>query len=139
MAGDYADRILTLVAEYKGLNVGEGITNPSNYLFLGKRVCISHQAIKHIVEQRGELAQSVLLDIPLILANPTKISDNSHKRPGSFLYARMNGKVKAVVVEIAKTPDDKHQVVSAFPMYEHTYRKLVDISGGPHVPSLDIA
>ena len=77
--------------------------------------------------------------IPKILSNPTKIVDNSKKRPNSFIFVRLNGKSNGAVIEITKTPDGVHQVVSAFPMDSKTYRKLVDISGRPDVPSLDIS
>lgn len=128
-----------VIDEFSKLKHGTQIANPEGVISIGKNVVISRRSVKHIIEQRGELAHELIHDIPNVLANPTKIVDNSLKRPNSFLYARMNGKARATVLEVTKTPDGKHQVVSAFPMYKHTYEKLVDNSGGPHVPSLDIA
>ncbi len=96
-------------------------------------VSISRKSIKHIINQRKEGAEYILLSIPNILNNPSKIASNSHKRPDSFLFAKMNGSAKGVVLEITKTTT-QNMVVSAFPIDRKTYRKMIDISGRAAVP-----
>jgi len=95
------------------------------------RVFITKKAAKHIFDKRIDI--DVLYKIPDIIKNPTKIVDNSKKRSNSFLFAKMNGKAKIVVLEITKTPGEC-QVVSAFPTSKNYYRKLIDISGRTAVP-----
>lgn len=96
-------------------------------------VYISRKSLKHIMDQREDLAEYIIYSIPSILNNPSKISDNSHKRPNSFLFAKMNGNAKGVVLEITKTTHN-NRVVSAFPIDRKTYRKMIDISGRAAVP-----
>lgn len=90
------------------------------------KVFISKRSLKHIIDQRG--SDQIIYEIPEIISNPTKIIDNSVKRIGSFIFAKMNGKAKGVVIEVTKTPDG-NRVVSAFPINKEYYRRLVDISG----------
>ena len=123
-------------AELSKLPPKEPISNPQGLISLGSNVGITRKSLKHIIEQRGE---DIISYIPKTLAAPTKIVDNSSKRPNSFLYARMNGNAKAVVLEVTKTPDGVHQVVSAFPVDSKTYKKMVDISGRPDVPPLHVS
>ena len=135
-----------LVAEFKSMKTGDSITKPTGLVFVGKvakdvvktlgipnDTVITRQAIKHIVERRGENALEFVRAIPDVLANPTKVADNSAKRLNSFLFAKMNGSTKGVVIEVTKTPDG-NRVVSAFPIDRKTYDKLVDISGRADVP-----
>lgn len=143
--------ICDLVTLYRLIPDGGDIEFPDKLLSLGKidpsvsrilhipdTAFVSHKVIKHIVERRGELALEIVKDIPKVLYCPTKVADNSEKRPSSYLFARMNGKAKAVVLDIAKTPDG-NRVVSAFFVDTKTYKKLKDISGRSDVPPLDIS
>lgn len=139
--------IFDAIKEFSSLESGVFIKNPNVSLKLGKitsqdasiigakidDVGITRRAIKHIVEQRGERAREFIESIPDVLTNPSKIADNSIKRPDSFLFAKMNGEARGVVLEITKTPDG-NRVVSAFPIDRKTFRKLRDISGRPEVP-----
>ena len=101
-----------------------------------KEVFVSKASLKHIFDQRDDVA--IIFDIPDIVRQPTKIADNSSKRRRSFLFVKMNGKAKGVVVEITKTPD-QNRVVSAFPIDRKTYKKLKDISGRPDVPPSNVS
>jgi hypothetical protein len=76
-----------------------------------KEVFISKMALKHIFDQRDNV--KIIFEIPDIICNPSKIVDNSSKRPNSFILVKMNGKAKGAVIEITKTPDH-NRVVSAF-------------------------
>lgn len=62
------------------------------------KVFISKMALKHIIDRRG--SEKIIYLIPGILSNPTKIVDNSVKRPSSFIFAKMNGEYHGVVLEI---------------------------------------
>lgn len=97
-----------------------------------EQVYISRKSLKHIINQRGKTAEYIIFSIPSILNNPSKISDNSSKRPNSFLFTKMNENAKGVVLEITKTTHNR--VVSAFPIDRKTYRKMIDISGRAAVP-----
>lgn len=97
------------------------------------QVYISRKSLKHIMNRRGDMAEYIIFSIPSILNNPSKISDNSNKRQNSFLFAKMNGNAKGVVLEITKTTRD-NRVVSAFSIDRKTYRKMIDISGRTAVP-----
>lgn len=92
------------------------------------KIFVSKKVLKHIIDRRGN--EKILYLIPEILRNPTKIVDNSSKRPYSFIFVKMNGKNHGVVLEITKTPDCENQVVSAFIISPKTYNKMSDISGG---------
>ena len=97
-------------------------------------VGITRKVIKHITEQRGQDALYILRSIPDILARPSKIAKNNSKRPNSFLFAKMNGRAKAIILEL----QNNHEcslIVSAFLMDKKTFKKLVDISGRSDVPS----
>ena len=94
---------------------------------------ITSKALKHIIERRGKWADDIIQAIQDILINPSKIADNSIKRPNSFLFIRSNGKAKSLVLEVLKKPD-ANQVVSAFYTDNKTYNKLLDISGRAAVP-----
>ncbi|MFA4833563.1 MAG: hypothetical protein WC619_01800 [Patescibacteria group bacterium] len=109
----------------------EDIVN--NLKLENSKVTITRQALKHVVEYENRSMENLVKSIPDILTNPTKIADNSAKRPNSYLFAKMNGKARGVVLEVTKTPDG-NQVVSAFPISRHTYDELVDISGRAAVP-----
>ena len=97
---------------------------------------ISKTSLKHIFDQRDSIG--IIFEIPEIVSHPTKIADNSAKRPNSFILVKMNGKAKGAVVEITKTPD-QNRVVSAFPIDKKTYKKLKDISGRTDVPPLNVS
>lgn len=129
--------LISTANSFSKLERGAKIENPSGVISLGKNVEITRASLKHIVEESGR--ENIVAGIAETLSNPTKIADNSAKRAGSFLYARLNGKARATVLEVTKTPDGKHQVVSAFPMDEKSYKKLIDISGRSDVPPLDIS
>ncbi|MEI6346156.1 MAG: hypothetical protein WCO79_02895 [bacterium] len=120
------------------LLVGELSPEVSRALGVPRTVLVSLRSLKHIVERRGEDAMEIVQDIPKILSHPTKVVDNSTNRPSSYLFVRMNGKAKAVVLEITKTPDG-NRVVSAFFVDAKTYKKLKDISGRSDVPPLDVS
>jgi hypothetical protein len=94
------------------------------------KVFISKRSLKHVIDQRGD---GILSLLPEIIASPTKISNNSKKRLGSFIFARMLDKANGAVVEITEKPDG-NRVVSAFPISKYYYRKLTDISGRTAVP-----
>lgn len=98
---------------------------------------MSNKALKHIVEERGDEAYEIVKNIPDILKNPTKVVDNSGKRANSYLFVKMSGKIKAVVLEVTKRPDGD-QVVSAFFTDRKTYEKMKDVSGRADVPPLDM-
>lgn len=134
----YGDNVENIVNEFSKIPRGVEIQNPDDVVRVIGNVSVSRRSLKHIVEQRGEQAREIIHDIPTVLKTPTKIGDNSLKRPDSFLFARMNGKARATVLEVTKTPEGI-RVVSAFPMDQKNYEKLVDISGRSDVPSLDIS
>lgn len=92
-----------------------------------QKVFISKKSLKHIIDRRG--SAKIIYLVPEIIGNPTKISDNSSKRPFSFVFARMNGRNHGVVVEITKTSGEC-RIVSAFIIDPKTYNKMSDISGG---------
>ncbi len=138
------------IKEFKGKLKRQDILDPDKELYVttlsGKavldlklfsgRVTITRKTLKHIVESRESRKEDIdyiILSIPEVLNNPTKISDNFQKRKNSFLFARMNGKGKAVILEISKT-ESRNKVVSAFFMDNKTYKKLKNILGRADVP-----
>ena len=143
--------VMPLVEGYRSVPRGVPIKSPQETFLIGtirkdisekfnisEDAIISRMSLKHITEQRGENAIEIIESIPEVLSSPTKIADNSSKRPNSYLFARMNGKAKGVVLEVTKTPD-ANRVVSAYSIDRKTYEKLTDISGRPDVPPLDIS
>ncbi len=74
---------------------------------------ISNRVLKHIVEQRGVEAEDIISLIPHILLNPTKITKSFTKKSDRYLFAKMNGRARGMVLEVTKTPDG-NRVVSAF-------------------------
>ncbi len=145
------EEICELVVRYQSIPDSGAIEFPDRLLSLGtidpsvsrilhipEAVFVSRRVIKHIVERRGELALEIVRDIPKVLFCPTKVADNSEKRPNSYLFARMNGRAKAVALEVTKTPDG-NRVVSAFFVDTKTYKKIKDISGRSDVPPLDVS
>ncbi len=141
--------ILRAVDEFTLLKRGAAIENPEGMLQTGNmspqnaklinaqtnEATISRKVIKHIIEQRGDSAKEIIQSIPDILSNPSKIVNNSAKRPDSFLFAKKNGKNLGTVLEVTKTPDG-NRVVTAFQIDNKTYEKLVDISGRTDVPPI---
>ena len=101
-------------------------------------VTITRRALKHIVERRDIVADEFVNAIPDVLSNPSKIADNTAKTPDSYLFAKMNGKAKGVVLEVKKTPKG-NRVVSAFPIDRKTYGKIKDISGRAEFPPFELA
>lgn len=150
IAQEGVEQALKYVDEFKGMKKGMLITEPNAVVTVAKisepiskqlgitnsDVVISRLSLKHIAEKPAQAeVDAIIRAIPKIIAEPDKIADNTLKRPGSLLFAKEIDNTKAVVVEIAKTPDDVSRVVSAFPIHRNTYDKLVDISGGAIVPS----
>lgn len=143
-------KILQTVEEFKGENKFEKIENPNEELYVASlpkriihilnllhgKVTITRKALKHIVNSR-EINKAdvkcIVSAIPEILRNPTKIVDNSAKTPSSFLFAKMNGKAKRVVLEIIRN-ENKNQVISAHFIRKGYYLKMKDILGRTAVP-----
>lgn len=100
------------------------------------KVTITRKALKHIVNSR-ELNKAdvdhVVSSIPEIMKKPTKIVDNSAKTPNSFLFAKMNGGAKGVVLEILQK-ENKNQIISAHFIRKGYYLKMKDILGRAAVP-----
>lgn len=142
-----ATKINNAIKEFQSLEKGAVIKNPTHSYKIAsiseysKKVInsninnatISRLSIKHIVERRGILGATDLINsIPDVVSNPSKIAKSSLGN-NRYLFAKMNGKARASVLEVIKNPDG-NQVVSAYYMDDKTFRKLVDISGRSDVP-----
>lgn len=108
-----------------------GLTNNS-YAY------ISRMALKHIIERRGLIAESIVLKIPSAISNPSKVVDNSKKRKNSFLFLHPDDFVLCVVMEKTKTTWEC-QIVSAFPISPKTYEKMIGISGRAEFPPFELS
>jgi hypothetical protein len=139
--------IKNTIEEFKKIGINRKIPEPEKTLKIttipdeiarkirlqNQDVLITRKALEHIIERRGVKADEFIGSIPDVLNNPTKIGDNSAKRANSYLFAKMNGKAKGVVLEVIKKPEE-NQVVSCYFIDKKTYNKLVDISGRSDVP-----
>jgi hypothetical protein len=136
------------INEYKGIPKGGKISNP-NAIILNGDISndvasligtkntgfeLSNKALKHIVEERPQIAERVVKNIPDVLANPDKVAPASIE--GRFRFVKRIDNNNVVVLEVTKTPGSKNQVVSAFITDNKTYNKLENILGGSESPSL---
>lgn len=148
MEEEIVQKLLVTVREFSGLGYSELISNPEEMLFVveiskeharivdleDRVILVSRKVLKHITEQRGSKTEEIVRKMPYVLCAPTKIVDNSIKKLNSYLFVRiLDEKGVAVVIEITKTPR-RGEVVSAFPVDNKTYRKMIDISGRAEFP-----
>lgn len=152
--------ILSAVEEFKGIERGASITNPTetyklanttdeavrHFNFPTSEIEITRRALKHIVEsrtvQKGITPEEVISRLPDILANPTHVLPNYDRRakgiiPNSYLFAKTNGKVLIGIVEVVKE-GNKLQVKTAFYKNKKDFLNLVkeveNAGGSPFSP-----
>ncbi len=112
------------------------ISNPQVEICVTGSFFIRRGSLDHIIERRGCDAKRIAFSMAAVLTDPSKISDNSQKRRSSVVFFRKIGRrIIRVITEETKTPG-KSRVVSAYPISDKAYKKLVDISGRAHFSSI---